>query len=478
MTLFPKSLALRALLLGLVNAAAVLVLGLITMEAAYHRDLVDFFQAPVQERILAASRTISLDLLENDADSRNEILQRAAQGTPFTFALLDNQGSQVAGEPMQFPFAVHEFSSNVTSKHTVIPRFEGNERPEHKYSAPNFFLQRDPATSKYWAGVHVLMRDVNDDMYSHGTLVWRFSSLWTNPYFFNSWPYITMILGALLITIMCWLPAVRALLRRITRLTTATREIAQGNFDAALVSATAYDEIGQLTESVALMSRQLSGLLKQQERFVSDAAHELCSPVSRLRMALELLRSSGEGPEASSAPAARETYLADLDEEVEQMSELIDDLLFYSRARNQNTPPKCEEIQIAAAIQQAIDREAIPLADISVDVPPTLRAHASGSHFQRALSNLLRNARQYAGEAGKVEIAAHQDSAGVHVLVRDQGPGIPAAELHQVFLPFYRVEYARSRHTGGTGLGLAIVKSSVEACGGSVCCRNRSPYWP
>jgi len=97
------------------------------------------------------------------------------------------------------------------------------------------------------------------------------------------------------------------------------------------------------------------------------------------------------------------------------------------------------------------------------------------SHLRRALANLLRNAYQHAGDSGSVGISAHQDERGVHVFVRDEGPGIPEAELQQVFAPFYRVEYARSRHTGGTGLGLAIVQSSIETCGGTVDCRNRLP---
>jgi hypothetical protein len=158
LSMLGKSLATRALLLGLINAAAVLALGLVTMESAYHSGLVDFFRAPVQERILSISRSISLDLLENDSESWNEILKREAQGTPFQFALLDNYGRQIAGEPMEFPAIVHDFSSNVTSKLTYIPKFESNERPERKYSAGNFLLQRDPNSKMYWAGVHVLMR--------------------------------------------------------------------------------------------------------------------------------------------------------------------------------------------------------------------------------------------------------------------------------------------------------------------------------
>ncbi len=458
-----KSLATRALLLGLMNAAAVLALGVVTMETIYHRGLVDFFEAPVQERILSISRSISLDLLESGSDSWNTILQRDAQGTPFQFALLDNYGRQIAGEPMQMPAGVHQFSNNVTSELSYIPHFESNERPERKYSAGNFLLERDPRTKMYWAGVHVLMRYSDAEMYGHGTLIWRFPSLWTNPYFFDFRPYVLLIGGALLITALCWLPAARALLRRVSRLTSATREIAKGRFDVSLPRA-AEDEIGQLTESVALMSRQIAGLMHQQERFVSDAAHELCSPLSRLQMALELMRPRSDG-----------AYFNDLAEEVAQMSELIQDLLFYSRARNEKLPPKAQDVEIATTIRSLIERESLSGKAVIVDVPASLHVHVSESHLRRALANLLRNAHQHAGEAGSVEISAHQDTGGVHVFVRDEGPGIPEGELRQVFAPFYRVEYARSRHTGGTGLGLAIVQSSIEACGGTVSCRNRRP---
>jgi len=475
-----NSLTTRALLLGLINATAVLALGLVMMEIAYHRGLVDFLQAPVQERILSTSRSISLDLLENDSESWNRILKREAQGTPFQFALLDNEGKQIAGEHLDLPASVHQFSSNVTSKLTYVPKFESNERPERKYSAGNFFLQRDPSSKMYWAGVHVLMRYMDNDMYGHGTLVWRFSSLWTNSYFFDFWPYVSLIGGALLFTMLCWLPAARALLRRVSRLKNATREIAKGNFDVSLPPASE-DEIGQLTESIALMSRQIANLVHQQERFVSDAAHELCSPVSRLQIALELFRPAvnqsdqAKGHEASSGPRSRDVYFKDLEEEVEQMSELIQDLLFYSRARNQKLPAKAQDVGIGSTIRTLIDREALSDKEVIVNVPPSLHVRVSESHLRRALANLLRNAHQHAGDFGTVEIAAHQENDGVHVFVRDQGPGIPEGELRQVFAPFYRVEYARSRHTGGTGLGLAIVQSSIEACGGTVSCRNRRP---
>jgi two-component system sensor histidine kinase CpxA len=225
------------------------------------------------------------------------------------------------------------------------------------------------------------------------------------------------------------------------------------------------------------MSRQISGLLKQQERFVSDAAHELCSPISRLQMVLELLRASSgrNGETKTDEQASHERYLEDLAEEIQEMSSLIEDLLFYSRSKNQKLTVRLEDLQLAIVVQKVIDQEVLSGDDVMIAIPKSLYVHASESHVRRALANLLRNAQQYAGEAGKVEITAYENGPEVHLLVRDHGPGIPEGELRQVFAPFYRVEYARSRRTGGTGLGLAIVQSSVEACGGSVTCRNRRP---
>src|SRR5947209_8867609 len=92
-----RSLAVRTLILGLINAAAVIVMAMLTMGLAYRRNVVAFLQAPVRERILSISRKISLDLLENNSESWDALLERDAKGTPFQFVLLDSNGDQVAG---------------------------------------------------------------------------------------------------------------------------------------------------------------------------------------------------------------------------------------------------------------------------------------------------------------------------------------------------------------------------------------------
>jgi two-component system sensor histidine kinase CpxA len=157
------------------------------------------------------------------------------------------------------------------------------------------------------------------------------------------------------------------------------------------------------------------------------------------------------------------------------MSELIEDLLFYSRTRNAPITIPTEAVLLAPLVDEVIDREGLADKGILTNVPPDLSVQASSAHLRRAIANLLRNAQQYAGESGHVEVAATVKDGSAHIFVTDHGPGIPEEELEQVFAPFYRVEYARSRRTGGTGLGLAIVKSSIEACGGTVSCRNLHP---
>jgi two-component system sensor histidine kinase CpxA len=471
-----SSLKTYALALGVLNATLVLVLGIVLLGLTYRRDPVDFLRAPGGEQIAAVSRKIALDLLESDSDNWDLILQRESIGTPLTFVLLDASGKRIAGPQLEIPDAMLAYSLKASSKLSDIPKWDESERPDFTFihgRGGKFTLWRDPKTNVYFAGAHVIIHFSTLNKYGHGTLLWRFKNFWTNPYFFHAWPYELLLLGSLMLTALCWLPAMGVLLRRISQLTTATGEIANGNFDSILPP-TGNDEIGQLTRSVALMSRQISTLLRHQQRFVSDAAHELCSPIARMQVAIELLGST-DRESLVQKNGGREDYLADLAEEVSAMSELVQDLLFYSRLRNGKVSPRIDKVDLLALVREVIDREANDTFKVEINIPGEIKVLAASSYLRRALANILRNAQQYAGNEGPVELNAHEDGNEVFILISDHGPGLPEAELESVFAPFYRVEYARSRSSGGTGLGLAIVKSAVEVCHGEVQCNNRKP---
>jgi two-component system sensor histidine kinase CpxA len=167
-------------------------------------------------------------------------------------------------------------------------------------------------------------------------------------------------------------------------------------------------------------------------------------------------------------------YVQTIDDEVQHMSTLVNELLSFSKA-SLGAPASIETLAVANAVRRALDREQVEGVQFDVKVPPNLAVEAQSEYLFRALSNVIRNAIRYAGGEGPIEIAAAAVDKAVIITVADHGPGVRPEELENILKPFYRPENARQRETGGVGLGLAIVRSCVEACGGAVTCRNRSP---
>jgi two-component system sensor histidine kinase CpxA len=130
---------------------------------------------------------------------------------------------------------------------------------------------------------------------------------------------------------------------------------------------------------------------------------------------------------------------------------------------------------VAEAVQTAVRRECSDGFDIRVDIDSSMLVQANPEYLVRSVSNILRNAVRYGGDHGAIRVAAHQESGRVRISIADSGPGVPEDALDKIFTPFYRLDDSRDRRTGGTGLGLAIVRSWIEACGGTVECRNRVP---
>lgn len=253
----------------------------------------------------------------------------------------------------------------------------------------------------------------------------------------------------------------------IAQLTRATRRVAEGQFDLEL-PAGRRDELGQLSDSIHQMAEKLSGFVHGQRRFLSDIAHELCSPISRIQMALGIL-------EQRAQPNIRD-YVGDLREEVQHMSDLVNELLAFSKSQINTAERPLEPVNLSSVVERVLQREAPDGAVIEVNVPEELDAIAHPDYVFRSLANLVRNAIRYAGDSGPIVITAVHEGDDIRINVADHGPGLPESELENVFKPFYRPELARQRETGGTGLGLAIVQSCIQACGGTVHCRNRIPH--
>jgi two-component system sensor histidine kinase CpxA len=249
-------------------------------------------------------------------------------------------------------------------------------------------------------------------------------------------------------------------------MTAATEQVAQGRFDIT-VSEERGDELGRMGEAINGMAKRLEGHVQGQKRFLGDIAHELCSPLARMEMALGVL-------EQRSDPRSRD-YVEDVREEVRHMSELVNELLSFSKAGLHSRTAPLTLVGIRELLERVRMRESSEEDAVEVDASADLTAMAEPDLLTRALGNLLRNALRYAGGAGPIRMTACREGSEVIVRVLDEGPGVPPESIGRLTEPFFRPDAARTREQGGAGLGLAIVRSCVEACRGRLTLQNRLP---
>jgi two-component system sensor histidine kinase CpxA len=250
------------------------------------------------------------------------------------------------------------------------------------------------------------------------------------------------------------------LTRTVEQMSKVTEQIAEGRFDHHL-PVERKDELGLLAGGINRMAGRLAGFVNGQKRFLGDIAHELCAPIARIQFALGIL-------EQRSEPGT----VDDLHEEVRQMSELVSELLSFSKTGMEQSRIRMTRVDVREIAEQAIARENAR-ADIRIEAGIAVLAHPE--YLMRSIANLIRNSTRYAGDSGPVTISARREKDEVAIIVSDNGPGLPEDEVDRVFTPFYRLEKSRNRASGGAGLGLAIVRNCVEACKGTVRCRNRVP---
>jgi two-component system, OmpR family, sensor histidine kinase CpxA len=316
---------------------------------------------------------------------------------------------------------------------------------------------------RYWVGIRV---DTLMEGDRPGYVITRSTSPTGNGLYYDVRPFVWSGLAVLALSSLIWFPFVRGLTRSVKSMRDATERLAEGDF-AARVDEPRRDELGELGDGINRMAVRLEGYVDGQKRFMSDVAHELCAPTARLQMSVGILEQR--------APESERERLADVRDEVEHMSALVNELLQFSKASIGNKHVQLQPVDLLAMVQKAVHREAGSATNIELTIGENERVLAEPELLQRALGNLVRNAIRYAGTAGPIQISAEMRGGEIHITVADEGPGIPSAALPKIFDPFYRIDEARTSESGGVGLGLAIVKACVEACSGTVSASNRTP---
>ncbi len=218
-------------------------------------------------------------------------------------------------------------------------------------------------------------------------------------------------------------------------------------------------ELQTLAVTFNHMLERLDRAFARQREFVSDASHELRSPLTAIRGQLEVL-ARAERPSPAEVRRVEELTMAELG----RVERLVEDLLSLARL-DEGERLDARALEVAPLLRDLVDSSSRcelerPLPAGTVEADPDLIA--------QVVRNLVENARRHAGPAGRVALSARGRGRALIVSVDDDGPGIPRAERERVFDRFHRSEAARDRGSGGSGLGLAISRSIVELHGGRI----------
>jgi two-component system sensor histidine kinase SenX3 len=200
--------------------------------------------------------------------------------------------------------------------------------------------------------------------------------------------------------------------------------------------------------------------------FIANISHELKTPIGAIGLLAEALA------EASAEPEQVKRFAKRLTKEADRLTRITKEIIELSRLQAGEAISHPVLVDVGDVVATAIDENHVQADKQHVQLVKGGAKHATVSGdpalLRVALHNLIANAIQYSPEGSRVGVGVRVDNGTVEIAVTDQGIGIPEEERDRVFERFYRIDPARSRHTGGTGLGLAIVKHVVQNHGGDV----------
>jgi len=275
-------------------------------------------------------------------------------------------------------------------------------------------------------------------------------------------PFLALVFLLLFLALLL-IPLTRFLLRPYRDLQSSIEYLAEGHFDGNL-DAKKYPAFRELAQAFNQMQLRLQQMLQQKQRLVADVSHELRSPLTRLRLKLELL--------PLQEPADQQ-MLARAVAEIEELDRIIDDVLEISRLQLHALPLKLERVDLSLLLFDVVEQHADWLEqkglELNVQLPDhSVYLNADSRLLKRVLNNLFSNLIKYVTGPGQVDLQLQETADQLKLTLRDRGPGIPAESLQHIFTPFHRLDPSRSRRTGGVGLGLAIVWEIIQSHQGQI----------
>ena len=266
--------------------------------------------------------------------------------------------------------------------------------------------------------------------------------------------------------LLCALVFSRIITNPIAALMRGINRMSKGDFSAR-VPVKGSGEMKQLALAFNSMSEKLETLDQSRNQFVSNASHELKTPLATMKIMLESLIYQPDMDRE-----LRTEFMTDINSEIDRLSNIVSDLLTLVKMDSHNVKLNRENLSIAALVKENAHRLQ-PIAEqrqqtVSLSLSDPCDMYADKSKLNQVIYNLMENAVKYTQQGGTVKVTLTRQGHDARLTVTDNGPGIPKENLPHIFDRFYRVDKARSREKGGTGLGLSIVHQLVLLHGGSI----------
>ena len=267
------------------------------------------------------------------------------------------------------------------------------------------------------------------------------------------------LIGLLVAIVLAAYAFLRRVLRPLAWLRDAVARLGEGDLDVAVGRRT-WDEFGDLSEAFDRMVGRVREMVRSRDRLLLDVSHELRSPITRMKVALEL----GDD----------DAMKRRLEPSVAEMEAMVAELLELERLRDGHAL-ELEDCDLVRIVQGAAQDFAGRAPGVVLDAgPEQVRLTIDPAKVHVVIRNVVENAVKYSlPDSGPVRVSMDASASSVVVRVEDDGPGIPEKDVERLFEPFFRVDPSRSRRTGGYGLGLSLCKRIMEAHGGSIAARNR-----
>jgi len=259
----------------------------------------------------------------------------------------------------------------------------------------------------------------------------------------------------------------RNMLLPIHRMTDTVKEISVQDLDKRLDVGGAHDELKELAQTFNQMIDRIQSSYERQNRFVSDASHELRTPVAVIQGYANLLDRWGK----EHRDVVDESVGA-IKGETDNMKELIEKLLFMARADKNQLTLTTEEFVLTDLLEEIATQSRLLDTGHRIDYCPEtkgiIKLNADRSYLKQALRVFVDNSIKYTPAGGRIEISTAQNKKQVVITIADTGIGIPKEDIPLVFDRFYRSDQSRTKESGGHGLGLSIAKWIIDSHNGRI----------